>query len=47
MTWDVYRDRVWKPHEAELAAEAERMRRVEARVTDFAAVHGLQPITLE
>ncbi|MFI5672189.1 hypothetical protein [Streptomyces sp. NPDC051704] len=46
MTWDVYRDRVWESHEAELAAEAEQMRRVEARVTDFAATHGLQHISL-
>jgi hypothetical protein len=45
-TWDVYRDRVWEPHEAELAAEAEQMRRVEARVTDFAAAHGLERISL-
>ncbi|KND39782.1 hypothetical protein IQ64_36630 [Streptomyces stelliscabiei] len=46
MTWDVYRDRAWEPHEAELAAEVERMRRVEARAADFAATHGLQRITL-
>lgn len=46
MTWDVYRDRVWDSHEAELAAEAEQMRRVEARVTDFAATHGLDHISL-
>ncbi|MEW1678117.1 hypothetical protein AB0O47_33500 [Streptomyces noursei] len=46
MTWDVYRDRKWEPHEAELAAEAEQMRRVDARVTHFAATHGLQRITL-
>ncbi|MGA4953766.1 hypothetical protein [Streptomyces lydicamycinicus] len=46
MTWDVYRDREWEPHEAELAAEAEQMRRVDARVTHFAATHGLQRITL-
>jgi hypothetical protein len=46
MTWDVYRDREWEPHEAELAAEAEQMSRVEARVTPFAAAHGLERITL-
>ncbi|MER5201170.1 hypothetical protein ACWD3J_47395 [Streptomyces sp. NPDC002755] len=46
MTWDLYRDRVWEPHEAELAAEVEQMRRVEARVQDFAATHGLRHITL-
>ncbi|MFF8790818.1 hypothetical protein [Streptomyces sp. NPDC015125] len=45
MTWDVYRDREWEPHEAELAAEAEQMRRVHARVTHFAATHGMR-ITL-
>jgi hypothetical protein len=39
MTWDVYRDREWEPHEADLAAQAEQMRKVEARVTDFAAAH--------
>lgn len=46
MTWDVYRDRSWEPQEAELAAEAEQMRRVEARIADFAATHGMQRITL-
>lgn len=46
MTWDAYRDRAWEPHEAELAAEAEQMRRVEARVADFAATYGLRRITL-
>lgn len=46
MTWDVYRDRVWEPHEADLAAEAEQMRRVDARVADFVATHGLKRITL-
>jgi hypothetical protein len=46
MTWDVYRDRAWEPHEAELAAQVEQMRRVEARVSDFATTHGLQRITL-
>ncbi|MFC8013741.1 hypothetical protein [Streptomyces cinereoruber] len=46
MTWDVYRDRTWELHETELAAEAEQMRRVEARVADFAATYGLRRITL-
>lgn len=46
MTWDVYRDREWEPHEAELAVQADQMRKVEARVTDFAPAHGLQRITL-
>ncbi|MDF3141804.1 MULTISPECIES: hypothetical protein [unclassified Streptomyces] len=46
MTWDVYRDRVWKPHEAALAAEADQMRKVDARVTTFATEHGMERITL-
>jgi hypothetical protein len=46
MTWDVYRDRVWELHEAEMAAEAEQMHKVEARVTGFAATHGMEHITL-
>lgn len=46
MTWDVYRDRVWEPHEADMAAQTEQMRRVEARAADFAAAHSLNRITL-
>ncbi|MFG3002033.1 hypothetical protein [Streptomyces sp. NPDC048340] len=46
MTWEAYRDQVWEPHEAEMAAEVEQMRKAEARVADFAAAHGLDRITL-
>ncbi|WP_143196925.1 hypothetical protein [Streptomyces sp. CB00455] len=46
MTWDVYRDRVWEPHETDMAAQTEQMRKVEARVANFATAHGLERITL-
>ncbi|OIJ94435.1 hypothetical protein BIV25_22810 [Streptomyces sp. MUSC 14] len=39
-------NRVWEPHEAAMAAEAEQIRKAEARVTDFATEHGTERITL-
>lgn len=46
MTWEAFRDHAWEPDEADMNAQVEQMRRVEARVAEFAAVHGMERITL-
>ncbi|MGW6706859.1 hypothetical protein ACWGDE_18470 [Streptomyces sp. NPDC054956] len=46
MTWEMYRDRAWEPHEADMEAQVQQMRKVEARVADFVAAHGMDRITL-
>ncbi|MFJ7209481.1 hypothetical protein ACIQWR_38870 [Streptomyces sp. NPDC098789] len=46
MTWEMYRDRAWEPHEADMEAQVEQMRKVEARVAAFVAAHDMHRITL-
>ncbi|MDF2259761.1 M48 family metalloprotease [Streptantibioticus ferralitis] len=46
MTWEVYRQQAWEPSQADMAAEAEQMRRVDARVTAFADEYGMERISL-
>lgn len=46
MTWEMYRDRAWEPYEADMGAQVDQMRKVEARVADFAAAHSMYRITL-